>query len=271
MVDAMLLGEKTGYPDRYAPGLLQPISRRENRRSLGIDGALPFRGADLWNAWEITWLDRRGTPAVAVGRLRVPADSTSLFESKSLKLYLNSFAMTAFDSADDVRATIVRDLSRVTESAVEVELEGPGAVRSAGIGELPGSCIDDIAVECRAYEVDSAPLSADAGRPVREELHSHLFRSNCPVTAQPDYGSILVRYRGGAIARAGLLRYLVSYRRHSAFHESCIERIFVDLKARCEPAELTVAGCFNRRGGVDINPFRSDFEDALPIPRLWRQ
>ncbi len=267
----MLLGEKTDYPDRYAPDLLQPIPRRENRLSLGIGDELPFRGVDLWNAWEITWLDRRGKPAAAVGRVRVPADSPCLFESKSLKLYLNSFAMTPFESMDDVRATVARDLSRVAEAAIEVELSNPDTVRSAGIAELPGTCIDDVAVECADYEVDSTLLRADADRPVSEALHSHLFRSNCPVTAQPDYGSILVRYRGGAIGHAALLRYLASYRRHNAFHESCIERIFVDVKARCEPVELTVAGCFNRRGGIDINPVRSDFEDEVAIPRFWRQ
>lgn len=267
----MLLGEKTDYPDRYAPDLLQPISRQENRLSLGIGEGLPFRGVDLWNAWEISWLDRRGKPAAAVGRLRVPADSPCLFESKSLKLYLNSFSMTPFESTDEVRATIARDLSRVAKATVDVELSGPEAVRTAGIGDLPGACIDDVAVDCAGYEVDSTLLRVDASRPVSKELHSHLFRSNCPVTAQPDVGSILIRYRGGAIDPACLLRYLVSYRRHSAFHESCIERIFVDLKARCEPAELTVAGCFNRRGGIDINPFRSDFEQNVAIPRLWRQ
>lgn len=267
----MLLGEKTDYPDRYAPDLLQPISRQENRLSLGIVEGLPFHGVDLWNAWEITWLDRRGRPSVAVGHVRVPADSPCLFESKSLKLYLNSFALTPFDSTEDVRATIARDLSRVAEAAVEVELFGAAAVHTGGIGQLPGTCIDDVAIDGADYEVDSTLLRADKSRPVREELHSHLFRSNCPVTAQPDIGSILVRYRGGAIDPACLLRYLVSYRRHSAFHESCIERIFTDLKARCEPADLTVLGCFNRRGGIDINPIRSDFEQTFAIPRLWRQ
>lgn len=267
----MLLGEKTRYPDRYSPELLEAFSRQEHRQLLGIGDALPFDGADVWNAYEVSWLDRHGKPAVAAASLRIPADSPRLIESKSLKLYLNSLAMSGFASADEVRTTVEKDLSEATGSTVGLALAGPGATVAAGLAELPGRCIDDARVECRDFDVDARLLSAHAGKPLSETLYSHLFRSNCPVTGQPDYGSILVRYQGAPIDRDGLLRYLVSYRRHAAFHENCIERIFTDLKAQCAPVALTVHGRFTRRGGIDINPFRSDFERSAENPRLWRQ
>jgi 7-cyano-7-deazaguanine reductase len=232
---------------------------------------LPFRGEDVWNAFEITWLNRAGKPAVAIGTIRVAADSPHMVESKSLKLYLNSLAMERFDSAADVAALVTRDLSGLTDSNVRIALMPPSAAIAVGIGSLPGTCIDDVAVNCDTWQVDPSLIKWDSRRIVREDLHTHLLRNLCPVTGQPDFGSVLIRYRGPAIDRAALLRYLVSYRAHQDFHECCIERIFVDLKMRCRPSELTVYGRFNRRGGIDINPFRSDFEDTIDNPRLWRQ
>ena len=265
------LGKETAYPDRYARKVLCPVPRDENRRKLNIDEALPFHGKDVWNAYELTWLERTGKPAVAVAAIEVDADSKHIVESKSLKLYLNSLAMERFGSVDEVAALVARDLSEVTQSNVTVSLMSPSAVGAEGIRGLPGTCVDGLDVSCTSREVDSSLLGCARGKTDREELYSHLLRSRCPVTGQPDFGSVLVRYRGMPIDRAGLLRYLVSYRNHCDFHESCIERIFVDLKRRCAPEELTVYGRFNRRGGLDINPFRTDTDDSPDNPRLWRQ
>ena len=263
------LGKPTAYPDRYAPEVLCPLPRRDSRAQLGIGEPLPFRGEDIWNAWELTWLDRRGKPVAATAEFRVPADSHNLVESKSLKLYLNSLAMSRFGSADEVASLIAGDLARAAAGRVAVDVQAAAPAR--GFADLPGDCLDGLDVECSAQDVDASLLTARPGEPIGEELHSHLLRSNCPVTNQPDMGSVLVRYRGAPIDRRGLLRYLVSYRRHNAFHESCVERIFVDIKARCAPEQLTVYARFNRRGGLDINPFRSDFEQRAENLRLWRQ
>lgn len=270
MPPVTLPGESTGHPDRYTREL-RPVPRAGNRQKLGIQGSLPFRGMDIWNAYELTWLERTGKPAVAVAAIEVDAESPHIIESKSLKLYLNSLAMERFDSADDVAALVQRDLSRVSQSSVRIELAPRASVDASGIGSLPGTCIDELAVSCNNFEVDPSLLECRRGDIVAEDLHTHLLRSRCPVTGQPDFGSVLVRYRGAPIDRAALLRYLVSYRNHQDFHESCVERMFVDLKERCAPQGLTVYGRFNRRGGLDINPFRSDFEARPENPRLWRQ
>jgi 7-cyano-7-deazaguanine reductase len=263
------LGEKTGYPKRYAREALYSMPRAGNRQALGLVGALPFHGEDIWNAYEISWLESAGKPAVAIGTIRMTAASPCMVESKSLKLYLNSLAMERFESVGDVEALVARDLSEVTQSTVKVGLSLPSVVD--GLQNLGGSCIDDLDVACDAWQVNPSVLKCDTRKDVREELHSHLLRTLCPVTGQPDFGSVLLRYRGPAIDRASLLRYFVSYRTHQDFHENCIERIFVDVKNLCKPSQLTVYGRFNRRGGLDINPFRSDFEASTGNPRLWRQ
>jgi 7-cyano-7-deazaguanine reductase len=269
-----LLGKRTTYPNRYARDVLRPIARADNRELLGVRSPLPFHGKDIWNAYELTWLDPSLKPVVAVAAIEVDAASQAIVESKSLKLYLNSLAMERYESAGDVAALIQRDLAETAQGDVLVTLATPSSIADAGIGDLPGIRIDDEAASCDVFEVDPSLLErADAGTggAVSEELHSHLLRSLCPVTDQPDFGSVLVRYRGAPIDRVSLLRYLVSYRNHNDFHESCVERIFVDLKERCGPEALTVHGFFNRRGGIDINPFRSDFEEAASKLRLWRQ
>lgn len=264
------LGQRTEYPERYSPGHLCGIPRATERRGLGLDERLPFHGEDLWTAYELTWLDGRGKPAVATGILRVPADSPRLIESKSLKLYLNSLSMTRFPSISEVAKIIAADLSNCAAARVDVTLT-PLQDAPSLLHVLPGECLDALEIECDARPVDASLLEAADGRLVTETVHSHLLRSNCPVTGQPDLGSILVRYSGPAINHASLLRYLVSYRRHSGFHESCVERIFVDLRRRCAPHQLTVYARYNRRGGLDINPFRSDFETDPANLRLWRQ
>lgn len=257
------LGKPTGYPDRYDPSLLFPIDRAAQRGALGLRGTLPFSGADLWTAYEISWLDGRGKPQLAVGELRIPADSPATVESKSLKLYLGSFAQERLPTRERLAQTIAGDLARICRADIEVLLHPATAVAAPGIAELPGVSLDDEDVAADVAAPDPALLSID-GAIAEETLCSALFRSNCPVTGAPDYADVMVRYRGPRIARAALLSYLLSYRRHAAFHESCVERIYVDLAAHCRPERLTVYARFTRRGGIDINPFRSNCE-APPV------
>ena len=255
------LGKPAAYGDRYDPGLLFSIERAPQRAALGIGGRLPFSGVDRWTAYELSWLDPRGKPDVAIGRFNVAAESPRIVESKSLKLYLNSFSQTPFDSAATVEQVIAADLGAAFGAAVAIELVGPREFARLGLTEPEGDSIDGLAIEVHEY-TPRADLLAAGGPAVGETLVSHLFKSNCPVTGQPDWGSVQVRYHGPRIDRAGLLRYLVSYRQHAGFHEHCVERIFVDLRERCRPEKLSVYARFTRRGGIDINPFRSDWEAA---------
>lgn len=263
------LGEKSTYPATYAPGLLHPIARAENRQILGISGTWPFHGEDIWNAYELTWLDGKGKPCVATAELRVPANSPNIIESKSMKLYLNSHAMADYADREEIAAVIADDLSQAAGAPVAVRLISLSD--AAALRDLPGDCIDDKDVACESTDVDPGLLACTADDAVDEELHSHLLRCLCPVTDQPDMGGLLIRYQGRPIDRGALLRYIVSYRNHNDFHESCVERIFLDIKQRCEPEALTVYARYNRRGGIDINPFRSDFETTAENIRLARQ
>jgi 7-cyano-7-deazaguanine reductase len=265
------LGHDSEYPSDYQPGVLFAVSRYDARQELGIESTLPFDGVDIWNAWELSWLDHLGKPMVATAELRIDAKSPGIVESKSLKLYLNSLAMTRYEHADDVMQTIIRDVSAIVGSTVGVTLRHSADWKSQSVAEMPGKCIDDLDVGCAAGDVDPTLLGTTSGKSELEELHSHLFRSNCPVTNQPDMGSVLVRYAGEAIDPSSLLKYLVSYRTHNGFHESCAERIFLDVTSVCKPEKLTVYALFNRRGGIDINPFRSNFEANPPTSRIWRQ
>jgi len=265
-----LLGEPAEYPQEYSPDVLFGIARRESRVASGIEGQPPFHGVDFWTAWELTWLDLDGRPIVATATIRVPAESTSMVESKSLKLYLNSFAMSRYVTPDSVREHIAEDLAKVVGTEVTVSIT-PSSTSDQGIVDvLPGLCIDDVQSDFPATGVEPSLLLCTE-ESVSEELHSHLLRSNCPVTNQPDMASILIRYSGPQITHGSLLRYLVSFRQHSDFHEACVERIFVDLKRECRPERLSVYACYTRRGGIDINPFRSDFEILENDLRLWRQ
>jgi len=267
----LALGRVTDSPNQYAPEVLDAIPRSRNRELLGITDELPFAGVDVWNAWELSWLGSGKRPAVATARIVVPVDSPNIIESKSLKLYLNSFAMTEFDSANDVARRIRADLSRCAESPVDVRLAPVSSTEARTVARLAGSSLDDLDVDCSDWEVNADLLHADSDNIVTVDLHTHLLRSLCPVTAQPDTGSLQIAYRGPNIDPAGLLRYIVSYRQHSDFHESCIERMFIDIKERCEPLDLTLHALYQRRGGIDINPFRSTAAQTPRDLRLWRQ
>lgn len=272
------LGRQVAYPDRYDASLLAPIAREENRRMLGVSSAeLPFCGADIWNAFELSWLDPQGKPQVARGRFIVPCQSPCLIESKSLKLYLNSLNQEAFSDIDSVRDCIKRDLSAAAGSEVEVLLQ-PFSGMQELIEAPTGTCLDKLDVSCSQYHVDAGLLQlADSGAAfeqlVDEVLYTDLFRSRCPITGQPDWGSVTICYQGPQIDRAALLRYLVSYRLHDDFHENCVERIFLDLMAQCRPQSLSVEANFLRRGGLDINPVRATDEmmDYVLFPRYNRQ
>ncbi|THF61300.1 NADPH-dependent 7-cyano-7-deazaguanine reductase QueF [Pseudothauera rhizosphaerae] len=257
--EASPLGQPVAYRDTYAPELLFPIERQLKRDELGIAaGALPFVGADLWNAYELSWLNPRGKPVVALASFTVSADSPRLIESKSLKLYLNAFNQSRCADAQAVAALIRADLSAAAGAPVEVAVEPLGEAPRRASGTPEGICLDGLDIDIDTYRPQPAFLAAAAGQPeVAETLYSYLLKSNCLVTGQPDWGMVAVRYRGAPIERAGLLRYIVSFRRHNEFHEQCVERIFCDLMARCRPRELLVWARYTRRGGLDINPWRA--------------
>ena len=252
------------------PALLSPIDRSAQRRALGWSGCLPFVGEDVWNCYELSWLTGRGIPAVGTLRIRVPCNTPATVESKSLKLYLNAFSQQVFPKKADVVAVIEEDLNRLFGERANVSL------LELRDGELPdtapGQSLDGEDVDIEAYERDSDVLDGACGdRVVEESVHTDLFASLCPVTGWPDWASVLISYRGPQIDRRRLLQYLVSYRRHRGFHETVVEQMFVDIKARCGCERLTVYGRFLRRGGIDINPFRSTHLPAAPALRLWRQ
>lgn len=267
------LGTHSDYPRHYDPGLLFPIARARGRSELGLsaDAALPFHGIDLWNAYELSWLDRRGKPMVAIASFGVPAQSPNLIESKSFKLYLNSFNQERVDDPNALQTRLVEDLSRAAGAAVTVELSGSDAFARQQLAELQGLCIDSLEIDVDDYGPPQPQYLRCGEGDVRETLVSHLLKSNCPVTGQPDWASVQVSYRGAAIDHAGLLRYLVSFRNHAGFHEQCVERIFIDLQRQCAPRRLSVYARYTRRGGLDINPWRSS-EPGLPAnPRGARQ
>lgn len=259
------LGKATEYQSHYAPELLYPIPRQLKRSELGLtDAALPFVGEDLWNAYELSWLNAKGKPVVAIGTFRVPADSPNLIESKSFKLYLNSFNQTSFDSIETVSTTMARDLSAAAGGALEVVLESLSASPQASIGIPNGILLDELDITCDRYQPAPELLATLPGQIIEETLYSHLLKSNCLVTGQPDWAMLVIRYRGSPIDRAGLLRYIVSFRNHNEFHEQCVERIFTDIKQHCQPEALAVHARYTRRGGLDINPFRSTGNYAAP-------
>ena len=268
------LGEQTTYPATYTPSVLHAMDRSISRARSGISNAEAMFGEDLWNGYELSWLDLQGKPQVAGLRLRVPCQSAAIVESKSLKLYLNSFSMTRFENRAAVLRTLDQDLTLAFRSAVTLELLDLHQLISP-VQQLPGVCLDELDVETDIYQRDPDLLSLDKGGAtdlvVQESLHSHLFRSLCPVTGQPDWASILIEYRGQPIARESLLRYLISYRSHQAFHETTIEQIYQDIAQICVPEKLSVYGYFQRRGGLDINPVRSSHEASVAVARLPRQ
>jgi 7-cyano-7-deazaguanine reductase len=258
------LGRAAKYPERHDPGLLFSIERAPQRALLGFDGALPFGGIDLWTAYEVSWLDAAGKPQVAIATFAVPADSPRLVESKSVKLYLAGLNLARFASEADVAGTLAHDLGDAVGATVAVTLTAPHGNGSLPHADLSGVCIDALPIAVDRYE--PLPDALAAAGPVRSEaLYTRLFRSVCPVTGQPDYACVQVDYRGARIDRAGLLRYLVSFRRHPGFHEHCVERIFADVWRRCRPQTLSVYARFTRRGGIDINPYRSSEGGGPPV------
>ena len=263
-----VLGRKVPAPDRYTPEVLRLIERAEQRRVAGLD-ASGFRGEDVWHCHEVSWLNARGRPVVSALQVRVSCRSPATVESKSLKLYLHGFAQTRFATEDDVVQRVAADLQALCGMPVDVALVGLVGARWASNASL-GRCLDDRNLRIDTYERTPSFLAA-GGEPATEKLYTHLFGSVCPVTGQPDWGSLLVDYRGPRMERDGLLRYLVSYRRHGGFHETVVEQIFTDLMTRCGCERLTVHGCFLRRGGIDINPFRSTDVDVAPPLRMPRQ
>lgn len=273
------LGKPAAYTGRYDPSLLFSIERAPQRAGLGLAQPLPFFGADLWTAYELSWLSPRGRPQVAIARFTIPCESACIVESKSFKLYLNSFGETEFASADAVRERIRADVSQAisrgaaTAVSAGVQLVPPEAFEREAVRELEGLSLDRMDIDCSEYT--PAPHLLQAARdeqPVTEVLTSNLLKSNCPVTGQPDWGSVQIGYSGPQIDQAGLLRYLVSFRGQQDFHEHCVERIFHDVWSRCSPVKLWVHARYTRRGGLDINPFRTSHPQALPpLNRTARQ
>ena len=265
------LGKETAYQTQYAPELLYPIPRATNREGLRLGEALPFVGEDRWTAYELSWLNSKGKPEVAMGEFIVPAASPNIIESKSLKLYLNSFNQSRFESMAAVQAAISKDLGAAAGQPVTVSLVPASSADGLNIAAGQGfDCIDDLDIEVDEYRVSEGLLKADTDSVVTEQLVSHLLKSNCPVTGQPDWASIYIDYAGPQVDREGLMRYLIAYREHQEFHEHCVERIFVDLMA-LGLERLTVTARYVRRGGLDINPVRSTDADYTIIPRTVRQ
>jgi len=265
------LGKPAPYADRYDPKLLYPIPREPKRREIGLGEALPFFGADLWTAYELSWLTPRGKPQVAIAHVTVPCETRNIVESKSFKLYLNSFSNEPFASSDDVRDRIRADVSEAVwrgapaQASVGVRIVMPDQFDAEAVHELDGLSLDRLEVECTQYTPAPELLKAAFDEPpVTETLVSNLLKSNCLVTAQPDWGTVQIRYSGPQIDQGSLLQYIVSFRNHNEFHEQCVERMFMDIRTRCKPTRLAVYARYTRRGGLDINPFRSSHPVAAP-------
>ena len=265
------LGKASAYADQYDATLLFPIPRAQKRAELGITGDAPFFGADLWTAYEVSWLNARGKPQVALAHITVPCESPNIVESKSFKLYLNSFNNSRFTSTEEVRDAIRADVSEAVwrgsdqPRTIGLKLVLAEAFEQERMGELEGVLLDRLDIECDQYTPRPEPLKADHGQiPVSEDLVSHLLKSNCLVTGQPDWGSVQISYSGPQIDQEGLLKYIISFRNHNEFHEQCVERIFMDIWARCKPIKLSVYARYTRRGGLDINPLRTSSPQALP-------
>lgn len=270
----LTLGKTSEYQSKYNPTLLQGVPRTLNRDTIALTADnLPFQGCDIWTGYELSWLNTKGKPMVAIAEFYLPFDSDNLVESKSFKLYLNSFNQTHFDNITEVRNTLIRDLSACAQGKVSVDIIEPRQFSNQRIIDLPGTCIDHLDITVDNYDFNPEYLqdSTDDKTIVAETLNSNLLKSNCLITNQPDWGSVMIRYQGPKIDKEKLLRYLISFRQHNEFHEQCVERIFVDLKRFCQCAKLTVYARYTRRGGLDINPYRSDFETPSDNHRVARQ
>jgi len=269
-----LLGRQTEYVSVYAPSLLCPLAREQSRQALDLNSDnLPFRGVDVWTGYELSWLNSKGKPQVAVAEFQVPANSPNIIESKSFKLYLNSFNQTKFAGVGDIAQTLESDLSTAAGSPVMVMVQPLSNAVQHGVGHFVGESIDDLDVDIDCYRPDANILQVQSPEVlVHESLYSDLLKSNCPVTGQPDWASVHISYHGPKIDRESLLKYIVSFREHQDFHEHCVERMFVDISSRCLPLSLSVYARYTRRGGLDINPFRTNTDGDLPLDvRLVRQ
>ncbi|MGO2012391.1 NADPH-dependent 7-cyano-7-deazaguanine reductase QueF [Pseudoalteromonas sp.] len=261
-----VLGQSTEYVDTYTPSLLFPIARKLNRDNLNIDeSTLPFKGQDMWTGYELSWLNAKGKPVVAVACFIFTCQSSHIIESKSFKLYLNSFNQTRFDSLEQVQTALITDLSNAVGKPVVVTLYNSDDYNCLPYTPLPGECIDELDIEIDSYDIDANILTSSNNEIVTETLHSHLLKSNCLITSQPDWASIIIRYSGAQICRESLLKYLISFRTHNEFHEQCVERIYCDLMASLNITELEVYARYTRRGGLDINPYRSSQSDEIPF------
>ncbi|MGB0937529.1 MAG: NADPH-dependent 7-cyano-7-deazaguanine reductase QueF [Colwellia sp.] len=286
-LDNLTLGKATDYCSKYTPELLQGVPRSLNRDDLSLEGEkLPFKGEDVWYGYELSWLNTKGKPVVAVAEFRFPCTSPNLVESKSFKLYLNSFNQSKFERFEDVEKHLTEDLSVIAGAQAEVTLSPVEGVDSLKI-QTPfehALCIDDLDISIDAYQYNPALLTKlltkllgeplgepDSDTNVSQVLVSHLLKSNCLITNQPDWASVYIQYKGAPINHAVLLEYLISFRQHNEFHEQCVERIFCDLQRYGKFEELTVFARYTRRGGLDINPFRSTHLQLAPNGRTLRQ
>ncbi|AKD37342.1 7-cyano-7-deazaguanine reductase [Pasteurella multocida subsp. multocida OH4807] len=267
------LGQQTQYSTNYDRSLLQAVPRQLNRDGLGITHTQPFTlGADIWTAYEISWLNPKGVPQVAIADIEIDFNSENLIESKSFKLYLNSFNQTQFDSFSAVQTILQRDLTDCAKGKVKVTLHPLSKYQHEPITELTGECLDNLDIEIHDYTFNADVLAGCCHEnQVEEYLVSHLLKSNCLITNQPDWGTLQIHYVGKQIDREKLLRYIISFRQHNEFHEQCVERIFCDVMRFAKPEKLTVYARYTRRGGLDINPFRSNFEAVPSNQRLARQ
>lgn len=272
-LSALKLGQNTEYKSQYDASLLQPVPRRLNREGLGIVEQQPFnQGADVWTCYELSWLNPNGLPQVAIADVEIDFKSENLIESKSFKLYLNSFNQTKFASIEEVEQTLTRDLSQCASGQVSVRIHKLADYTNQPIVNFSGECIDEQEIQIESYTFSNQHLENVAEDEIVEEtLVSHLLKSNCLITSQPDWGSVQIHYVGKRLNREKLLRYLVSFREHNEFHEQCVERIFTDLMQFAKPEKLTVYARYTRRGGLDINPFRSNFESIPVNLRMARQ
>ena len=267
-MSTIALGKHTQYPDQYDPGLLFPIPRSENRQKLGIkpNQALPFVGVDIWNAFELSWLNPKGKPQIALAEFQIPADSPNMIESKSFKLYLNSLNSARFENEAEVRERLIEDLSTIAGSKISTRINPLDSVSKKGMQEMSGVLMDRLDIDIDPSLAADPTLLAvnESFGPIEQCLVSHLLKSNCPVTGQPDWASIQIRYQGRPILEEGLLRYLIGFRQLGEFHEHCVETIFCDIKRQCKPEKLSVYARYTRRGGLDINPFRTDHNAPWP-------
>jgi 7-cyano-7-deazaguanine reductase len=267
---SLSLGKTTQYTETYSPELLQGVPRSMNREELDLLNELPFNGVDRWNGYELSWLNPKGKPQVAILQCEVPASSVNLIESKSFKLYLNSFNQSKFVSSEQVQSLISQDLSACAKEHVKVKIFNPHEFKSFNLSTLDAFSLDEIDIEIDNYQLRPDVLFTH-DEMIEESLCSDLLKSNCLITNQPDWGSVFIRYQGQKIDHEALLRYLISFRQHNEFHEQCVERIFCDIMRYCHPKLLTVYARYTRRGGLDINPFRSNFETIYTEFRLARQ